>query len=485
MSDQRVASPYFRLKQCVHEPKSRPRKSKHNRKIHLSGIRGSLAASNADEVTHLSPETGRRSGDGVLVGIDQRALPDQVNLMGLQPLSLLDELPSEEKNGNHNLHGIVLEEELDIKGVERGVSVEDDNEGLQGEGDVGTVGLETAVVWHGGSVDALSLASIVEADEGDGHDQVVDQTTGSHEADQPGENLAGTGADLEEGEEGERHDDAEAVDRNTALGAATQEAGSTALESQRVERSGSTVSVGVTGREDRGEQQGVDDVRKDADAQVLHGNDIGRGLCSAAAGTISKVNFSQSRVVGANNDADGQRSDNEEEAESVVDRLESSLDVDAGSLSLGGNHGDVFGTDNGEASAPESCAKPFEAAQSTQVSVFEKRARLRPVAEAVGIVLGVASDHGDEGEAEEQEDENHLAAGQPEFGLAVHAHGKNIQTTTITQTTFSMRSYFTKGEGEERIPVDVVEAVSTSMARQAQGNVGLLLWAQVLTHRER
>lgn len=50
-----------------------------------------------------------------------------------------------------------------------------------------------------------------------------------------------------------------------------------------------------------------------------------------------------------------------------------------------------------------------------------------PVAESVCVVLGVATDHCDEGEGEHNEDQDDLAARQPEFSFAEDFDCKNVE----------------------------------------------------------
>jgi hypothetical protein len=52
-----------------------------------------------------------------------------------------------------------------------------------------------------------------------------------------------------------------------------------------------------------------------------------------------------------------------------------------------------------------------------------------PVAEAVRIFLWVAAAHGDEGEREHDEDQDDLAAGQPEFGFTEDLDGEDVEDT--------------------------------------------------------
>lgn len=102
-------------------------------------------------------------------------------------------------------------------------------------------------------------------------------------------------------------------------------------------------------------------MRQTLDTKVGHGNDIGRRSRVTRA-TASKVDLDESRVVVRAHDSDGQGTDNEEDAESVVHGLEGRLDVVGRALGLGSDHGDILGTDDGEGSAPEGGEEAFEPA---------------------------------------------------------------------------------------------------------------------------
>lgn len=259
--------------------------------------------------------------------------------MGSDVLGLLEDLPTTEEKDSQDLHGVVLEEDLDVElGSEGVVSVGKNDDELDDKSDVGTVGLEVTVVGTLGlSVNTLGDARTVIVDECDVHDHKGDETATSDNADQPSKDLGRTVGDLKEGEEGEDHGNTEAVDGNTGLVAVSQESRGATFDGKRVEGASSTVGVGVTGREDGCEDQEVDEVRETLDAKVGHGNDIGR-RSSVAGTTLAKVDVVESRVVVGTADANGQSTNDEEDAESVVDGLEGALDGKCRALGLSGNH---------------------------------------------------------------------------------------------------------------------------------------------------
>lgn len=235
-----------------------------------------------------------------------------------------------------------------------------------------------------------------------------------------------------------------AVNRDTVLQALLQEGRGVALQGEAVEAAhgavlgasagaaqsghGHTYRVGVAGGEDGGAQQGVDDVRQHANTHVGHGNDVGRAVGGSGAGSV------ELGVGVGQDDADAEGADDEEEAEAPVDGLEAGLEVTAGVLGLAGDHGtsftirspkasgggavaQVFGSHNGEEGGAHGAHEAVEAAHGARVEVLGERARVAPVAEAVGVALGVAADHGHEREGEDDQDEDDLASGEPELGL--------------------------------------------------------------------
>lgn len=161
----------------------------------------------------------------------------------------------------------------------------------------------------------------------------------------------------------------------------------------------------------------------------LHGDDIWRGSCSTTAGGGAFLDSYESGIVIGNDDADAQGTDDEEDAKPPIYGLEGGLDVHSRSLGLGSRHGDILGADDGKRGGPEGSEEPFEATEATRRVIFLECSRVAPVPEPVGVVFGVPATHGHQGEGEEHEDENDLATGEPELGLAIGTHSEDIQET--------------------------------------------------------
>jgi hypothetical protein len=54
-----------------------------------------------------------------------------------------------------------------------------------------------------------------------------------------------------------------------------------------------------------------------------------------------------------------------------------------------------------------------------------------PIAETIYIMLGIAANHGDEGEEEQREDQDDLASREPELSLAIGFDCKNVNATAF------------------------------------------------------
>lgn len=64
-----------------------------------------------------------------------------------------------------------------------------------------------------------------------------------------------------------------------------------------------------------------------------------------------------------------------------------------------------------------------------------ENARILPIAESVRILLGVSTDHSDEGETVEDQDQKHLSARQPELGFTVCLNSEDITGTAFISSS--------------------------------------------------
>lgn len=262
-----------------------------------------------------------------------------------------------------NQHSVVDEEVLHIEWVQRGVAVASDNHHHPCQSDVCAVWLSPTIVWQALPVKALLLACLVVEYEGCTHDDVGNDTARSDQVDEPPQNLSRSVADLEERQAWEDHGDSEGEHGNTILGAVAQESWCAAFKSHTVQRTGSAVSVGVASGEDGCAEQGVHQVRQAVDPQVLHGNNVWRRRGGSATSHLTGEDLNEDGVgVGHNNTA-SKGATNEEYSETSIHGLESRLDVNAGTLGLSGNHGDVFRADNCEGCRPEAGEEALKSSQ--------------------------------------------------------------------------------------------------------------------------
>lgn len=145
----------------------------------------------ANKLKHLSPEANGWCDEGCFVCINERSIPNKVNLVGLEPLSLLEDLPEYEQDRGNANHGVVGEERLEgeVSWLKCRVSIDKNDTDLKDESDPGAVGLEVTAVWESLAIEALDLARLVESKIGTAHDDEVDDTTSSDDVGEPCQDL--------------------------------------------------------------------------------------------------------------------------------------------------------------------------------------------------------------------------------------------------------------------------------------------------------
>lgn len=200
-------------------------------RVHLELLDSSLVdgdiALEANKLKHLSPEANRRSDEGCLIDVDDGCIPDQVDLVWLEPLCLLEKLPESEGDRCNEHHCVVGEQTLngELAGQESGVAVGANDTDQDDEGYDCTIGLEISGVWKSLAIKSLGFAGSVEAQVGDTHGDEVDQSTSSDDVDEPVQDGRRVVRQLQERQEREDHNDDEAIDGHTVLGALAQELG--------------------------------------------------------------------------------------------------------------------------------------------------------------------------------------------------------------------------------------------------------------------
>ncbi|KAI6754065.1 hypothetical protein HG530_013241 [Fusarium avenaceum] len=293
-------------------------------------------------------------------------LPNNITLFSTDDLGALDQLPGKVHEGSDELHGVVGEEVLRTEGGSEGcVSVGVHDDGVKDKGYPGTVRLEVAKVRHLLSVNALHLTSAVVEEEGDVHGDVVHNASTGNESEEDAQSLGRAAVELKECKQREDHGNSKTPDRDTVLSGLSEEGRRTTFECETVQRAGSAVCVGVAGRKDGREEQGVHDVRQNINTEVGHSNNPRRGSSSTTTLSSAEVNANESRVLVVKNNTASQGSTNKENTKSGVDCLECSLDIYAGVLRLGGDHRDIVRANDVKGGGGQSAHKPFEASKVT------------------------------------------------------------------------------------------------------------------------
>lgn len=97
----------------------------------------------------------------------------------------MNQLPADVEEGSEDEHSVVDKEVPEVPRVERGVAVAEDDDNHPDETEVTAIRLEAAVIWEVTAIEVLRFASVIEADVGDAHHNVIDHTTRRYEVDEP------------------------------------------------------------------------------------------------------------------------------------------------------------------------------------------------------------------------------------------------------------------------------------------------------------
>lgn len=155
---------------------------------------------------------------------------------------------------------------------------------------------------------------------------------------------------------------------------------------------------------------------KNADAEAVHGYDV-RGGC----GTWEAVGESSRElcVVVRYEDADAERTEDEESREAVEDCVEGLGHDFAWVLGFARCHRDVVWSGDGEGGLDQALEETEKVAEISAVVEWFEGAWIVPVSEAESIAQRVSAEHDDESEDDETDDEKHLAERSPELDFAV------------------------------------------------------------------
>lgn len=90
----------------------------------------------------------------------------------------------------------------------------------------------------------------------------------------------------------------------------------------------------------------IDNIGENADTKIAHSNDIWR--CGSTVFATSDNDTGQSWIARIADNTNSQCTTDEEDAESRIDHFECCFDIDSRTNGFGSDHGDIFGTNDGE-----------------------------------------------------------------------------------------------------------------------------------------
>lgn len=342
----------------------------------------------------------------------------------IHPLGAFHHLPEGEHDDKEGQSKVRGDEPLGIKRLEHGIPVEERRAKAQDHRHDGHVRLQRRDPGQVAlAIDSLGAQGAVPAEEGTGHAGVGEHQADGGQVDEPVEDVDGGVVGDQEGDARQQRDRQHTVDGDAVLGALGQELGRLAVAGERIQRAAGAVQVGVPAGPAREQDQHVDEIRQDGDAQVLDPDDPGR---RGGPGRAFFDRGHEPRIVRVTDDADAEHADDVEADDAPEGHLHDARDGAARVLDLArGERGQIRAGD-GEGRIDHDREKAQEAPGGAIGVVFVHDA-VGPVAEAVDIVFGVAADHGDEGEEDEAQEEEDFGRGHDEFGFAVVLDGDEVQ----------------------------------------------------------
>lgn len=189
-----------------------------------------------------------RGHEGSLVLFNLFDLTSEIDLGGRGPLCLLDQLPSNEQNGEKANHEVTEDEGRDIPLArqENCVSADEGHDRATDKAIPSEVRLTPPLERKAVAVKALGVASTLPADESHTHDGVVDQLRSSNQVDEPLEHCSSVRADLQESEQSDTEHNNGAVDGDTTASGASENLRRLAFECKSIERTRGAIDITVT-----------------------------------------------------------------------------------------------------------------------------------------------------------------------------------------------------------------------------------------------
>jgi hypothetical protein len=314
---------------------------------------------------------GRRRNKVSLVLLNLLNLTLKIHIHCTSPLCLLNQLPSNEQDWEKSNHEVTKDERWNIPLARQEYSVSSDkgHDGATDEAIPRKVRLTPSLEGKLVAIKSLSIASTLPEDEGDAHDRIIDELRCSHQIDEPFENGGGICTNLQESKESNTQNYESAVDRYTSTCGTCKYLGCFALERETIERARCTIDVTVASRESTCENHSVDNRGKYADAEAVHGYDVGRCCCTRKAVSSGGNQFF---VVVGNQNADTEGAEHEESGQTVENRLECFRHNNTRVLSLTSCHTDIVWSCNGERSLDETLE---EAKEVTKITAIVERSK--------------------------------------------------------------------------------------------------------------
>jgi hypothetical protein len=314
---------------------------------------------------------GRRRNKVSLVFLNLLNLTLKIHIHSTSPLCLFNQLPSNEQDWEKSNHEVTEDKRWNIPLARQEDSVSS-NEGHNGATDE-TIPREVRLApsFEGKlvAIKTLSIASALPEDEGDAHNSIIDELGCSHQVDEPFENGGGICTNLQESKESNTQNHESAVDGYTSTCGTCEYLGCFALERETIEGARCAIDVTVASRESTCENHSVDDRGKYADAETVHGHDVGRCCCTREAISSGGNQFF---VVVGNQNADTEGAEHEESGQTVENSLECFGHNNTWVLSLTSCHTDIVWSCNGERSLDETLE---EAKEVTKITTIIERSK--------------------------------------------------------------------------------------------------------------
>lgn len=284
----------------------------------------------------------------LLLAVDNVLSSVEVDLVGGEAPALRDEhVPEKENDIQRNTEvggdeGGIVETHLLVDDEDTIVLGQGD-EDAEEEGDVAAPDTKRSLVWHDAVRYILRATGLPKGNVRDKDGDPGEDTKNGGQVDKVLKHLAAVVGSVHESQEGEDGAQAQRRPRHTAGIGLLEDGRGRTVRGKAVEGTTGNVQIRVGGGEDKDKDAGVDDVRKDADAGEVGGDDEGGG---ARAGTERALLVCEGEVGGVVGDNHTDKEDAEavEEEDTVEGKLDSLGDAASRVLGLAGRDTNKLGT---------------------------------------------------------------------------------------------------------------------------------------------